>query len=95
MQSICNDILSQHKRGRPIKKIMFIWSVRDLHMVSSVLEYDRTYYEQNESKQLPHSFSPDLLHRDTVAVGMLETYFHLTKERDSSKFNEANIRPEL
>ena len=94
MQSICNDVLSQHKRGRPLDKMMFIWSVRDLHMVNSVLEYDRTYYEQNESKQLPLSFSPDLLKRDSTD-GVLETYFHLTKERDSSKFLEANIRPEL
>ena len=94
MQSICNDVLQQHHRGRPVEKIMFIWSVRDLYMVNSVLEYDRKYYEENEPKQLPHSFSPDLLDRGADG-GVLETYFHLTKERDSKKFQEANIHPEL
>jgi len=93
MQSICNDILYQNNRGRPINKVMFVWSVRDLYMVNSVLEYDRKYYAENMSNRLPHSFSPDLLNRNLGEV--LETYFHLTRERDSSKFEEANIRPEL
>jgi len=93
MQSICNDILYQNNRGRPINKVMFVWSVRDLYMVNSVLEYDRKYYAENMSGRLPHSFSPDLLNRNLGEV--LETYFHLTRERDSSKFEEANIRPEL
>lgn len=93
MQSICNDVLYQHNRGRPINKVMFVWSVRDLYIVNSVLEYDRKYYAENMPGQLPHSFSPDLLNRNLGEV--LETYFHLTRERDSSKFEEANIRPEL
>ncbi|EDO38081.1 predicted protein, partial [Nematostella vectensis] len=29
MQSICNDILHQRRRGRDIRKVIFVWSVRD------------------------------------------------------------------
>ena len=70
---------------------MFIWSVRDLHMVNSVLEHDRKYTEENIPKNLPTSFSPDLLNRSCGDI--LETHFHLTKERDESRFAEANIDP--
>lgn len=94
MQSICNDVLYQRRRGRDIKKVMFIWSVRDLFMVTSVLDYDKEYFQQNTDYRLPISFCPDLVVRGEPQ-GVMENYFHLTRERDSSKFAEANIRPEI
>lgn len=94
MQSICNDILYQSRRGRDLKKLMFVWSVRDLYMVTSVLEYDKEYFSKDSDHRLPYSFSPDMLVRD-APEDKLETYFHLTRERDTSKFDEANIKPEI
>ena len=93
MQSICNDILHQRRRGRDIRKVMFIWSVRDLFMVRSVLDYDKEYFQQNSDHRLPFSFIPDLVVRGEPWE-VMENYFHLTRQRDSSKFEAANIRPE-
>jgi len=36
MQSITNDLLEQHCRGRPLKLISFIWSVRDRAMLGAL-----------------------------------------------------------
>lgn len=94
MQSICNDVLHQRRRGRDIRKVMFIWSVRDLFMVTAVLDYDKEYLQQNSDHRLPHSFTPDLVARGEPKE-VMENYFHLTRERDSSKFEEANILPEM
>ncbi|KXJ28514.1 Cytochrome b-245 heavy chain [Exaiptasia diaphana] len=94
MQSICNDLLYQRRRGRDLKKVMFVWSVRDLYMVTSVLQYDQECFHKNSDLRLPYSFSPDLLDRSTPEE-ILETYFHLTRERNTSKFTEGNIRPEI
>lgn len=75
-------------------KVMFIWSVRDLFMVTSVLDYDKEYFQKNTNLRLPISFCPDLIVRGQPQE-VMENYFHLTRERDSSKFEEANIRPEM
>lgn len=97
LQSICNDILYQSRRGRELKKLMFVWSVRDLFMVSSILEYDKEYFNKDSDHRLPYSFSPDLIDRDAPedAEDIMENYFHLTRERDSTNFAEANIQPEV
>lgn len=73
---------------------MFIWSVRDLFMVTSVLDYDKEYFQKNTNLRLPISFCPDLVVRGQPQE-VMENYFHLTRERDSSKFEEASIRPEM
>lgn len=44
-------------------KVMFIWSVRDLFMVTSVLDYDKEYFQKNTNVRLPISFCPDLVVR--------------------------------
>lgn len=94
MQSICNDVLHQRRRGRDIRKVMFIWSVRDLFMVTAVLDYDKEYFQQSSDHRLPLSFTPDLVARGE-SKEVMENYFHLTRERDSSKFEVANILPEV
>ena len=94
MQSICNDVLHQHRRGRDIRKVMFIWSVRDIFMVTSVLDYHKEYFQQNSDHPLPTSITPDLVVGGKPSK-VMENYFHLTREKDSSRFEEANIRPEI
>lgn len=63
-------------------------------MVDSVLEYDKEYIKMNHQKNLPISFQPDLLNRE-VDKEVMENYFHLTQERDASKYEEANVHPNL
>ncbi|MEW5297176.1 MAG: hypothetical protein WDW36_000401 [Sanguina aurantia] len=60
MQSIFNDLLSQRARGRPISKLWFVWSVREKHMLSSVL-HNTKFARKHLPAQLPTSFSPDLI----------------------------------
>lgn len=94
MQSICNYLIYQSRMGRDLKKVMFVWSVRDLFMVTSVLQYDKEYFNKDSDLRLPYSFSPDLLDRN-ASEEILETYFHLTRERNTSNFTEGNIRPDI
>jgi len=43
MHSICNDLIFQHKmKGRPLKKIWFVWSVREKQMIDHVLDHGST-----------------------------------------------------
>lgn len=46
IQSVFNSLLDQHSRGRPLKKVWFLWSVRDTAMLDSdrgVLMHDKAY----------------------------------------------------
>ena len=63
-------------------------------MVTAVLDYDKEYFQHNADHRLPMSFVPDLVARGE-SQEVMENYFHLTKERDASKFAEANIHPEM
>jgi hypothetical protein len=36
MQSIASDLIAQHQQGRPLKKVFFVWSVRDRAMGEEV-----------------------------------------------------------
>ena len=36
MQSITNDLMHQHRQGRPLKSVYFVWSVRDKAMVQAM-----------------------------------------------------------
>ena len=94
MQSICNDLIHQSNRGRPLKKVYFIWSVRDAFMVTSVLEYDTQYFGDKIPQSLPYSFSPDLL-SENLGQNVLDAQFYLTRAREPKDYESANIRPEL
>ena len=65
MQSVCNELLDQHKRGREMLRMWFVWSVADKFMVNSM--YDETYAETEAMAKLPlpmpKSFQPNLLKR--------------------------------
>ncbi|KAK9810903.1 hypothetical protein WJX73_006915 [Symbiochloris irregularis] len=108
MQSVLNHLMADVKSGRPIKKIWFIWSVNDSHMVDSVLLHDGVYARKQLLDRLPSGFSPDTIQAPLVADpaavqaqnagkddSQLHTEFFLTKVRDPSGFAEANIRPDL
>jgi len=94
MQSICNDLVHQYRRGRPLKKIFFIWSVRDAFMVTSVLDYDKQYFGEKLQKSLPYSFSPDLL-SENQEESVLDAQFYLTRARQPEDYEKANINPKL
>ena len=93
MQSICNDLVHQSLRGRPLKKVFFIWSVRDAFMVTSVLDYDKKYFDDRIPKELPYSFSPDLL-SENLEESILDAQYYLTRARKPEDYESANIRPE-
>lgn len=60
MQSICNDLIYQvEHQGRPIKKIYFLWSVRDKEVVDALSDSSPKHLVANR-------FTPDLLHRGSV-----------------------------
>ena len=94
MQSICNDLIHQSLRGRPLKKIFFIWSVRDAFMVTSVLDYDQQYFGHKVPQTLPYSFSPDML-SENLDEDVLDAQFYLTRARGAEDYASANIRPEM
>jgi len=56
MQSICNDLLYQHKvKGRMLKKVWFVWTLRDLQMLTDVL------HGNDEEKKNPQTEAADCL----------------------------------
>ncbi|XP_075252708.1 superoxide-generating NADPH oxidase heavy chain subunit A-like isoform X2 [Convolutriloba macropyga] len=92
LQSITSDLLSNARDGRIIDKIMFIWSVRDVHMITSVLDFDQQYFQQQLPKTLPTSFQPDLLETSRHdASSTLECHYHVTEYRSRGRFEQGNI----
>jgi NADPH oxidase len=77
MQSICNDLWHQHGQGRPLKKMHFIWSVRDRYLLGSIADSSQMPVASSSGPPaaaaaaaappppppLPMSFSPNLLNR--------------------------------
>mmetsp|Transcript_26152 Transcript_26152/g.57296 ORF Transcript_26152/g.57296 Transcript_26152/m.57296 type:complete len:563 (-) Transcript_26152:177-1865(-) len=88
MQSICNSLLDQHARGRPLKKVWFVWSVRDRYLVDAMLDHDgatKIAKQSMEAKEdakatsssthtpvLPYSFSPSLLRDQKTSIAINE-----------------------
>ncbi|GAQ85633.1 Ferric reductase [Klebsormidium nitens] len=108
MQSMVNTLMADAHRGRPVKKVWLVWSVRDDHLIRSVLPHDGVYERKQLPKRLPTSFSPDVIADDLSAdpgdvqpekplkeARQLHTEFYLTQVRDPSGFADANIQPEL
>lgn len=92
LQSMCNQLMYEHLRGRNIKKIMFIWSVKDKFLYESIADNPDAYYLKKLPAKLPFSFQPDgMLKHEHEHV--LESYFHLTYVRDKEEYQKANIDP--
>lgn len=84
LQSICNELLNQKNRGRALKKILFIWSVKDINYINEG-------FIDGLPKSLPISFQPDLLNEKNNDV--LISWFHLTTYRKESEYYKDNIHP--
>jgi predicted ferric reductase len=65
MQSITNQLLHEHESSsRPLKKIYFVWSVRDKDMISAVREnLPNNVQERTTTKSYP--FVPDLVKKSS------------------------------
>lgn len=85
LQSIARELMSQKSRGRDVKKIMFIWSVRDRNMLNS--EEIADFYRRD----LPVVFQPDFF--EVKEDETLQCRFHLTSARSESEFYKGNIHP--
>ena len=51
MQSIYNELLIQHVRGRPFVKVKLIWSLRDEGMLHSVAGHSDCFYDKQDIHQ--------------------------------------------
>lgn len=93
LQSICNNLIYEHLRGRDLKKIFFIWSVKDRFFYEAIADNPNSFYAKKlPSNRLPFSFQPDGLLRHEYE-NILEPFFHLTFARDEEDFAKANIDP--
>lgn len=73
MQSLCNSLVYDHEeRGRPLKLLYFIWSVRDKAMADALHDHDnatgttlpghhRLGQTEEQTRLSTRSFQPDLL----------------------------------
>ena len=61
MQSISNELLDCHRRGRPLQRLWFLWTVRDrlLEIVDTTRD-GKMQYKDNRL-DLPMAFQPNLL----------------------------------
>lgn len=84
LQSICNELMSQKIRGRKLKKILFIWSVKDMTLMNNS-------FIDGLPHEIPLSFQPDGLEYEETEI--LECKFHLTNSRKESEFYKGNIHP--
>jgi ferredoxin-NADP reductase len=79
MQSICNDLIVQYFRGREIKKIKFIWAVRDRGMARAVADYKKNFW----NKKLDAKEIPELLQKDFFTFqnfeNLIDSEFYVTK----------------
>jgi len=93
MQSVCNQLVFEHMRGRLLKKILFIWSVKDKFLFDEVVESPNALYMKKvASTRLPKSFQPDVLIKHEYEQ-VLEACFHLSTVRKEEDFKTGNINP--
>ena len=92
LQSICNQLIYEHLRGRGLKKILFIWSVKDKFLYDTVADNPEAYYIKKLPSKLPFSFQPDVMIKHEHEH-VLESCFHLTSIRNEKDYNKANINP--
>eukprot|EP00511_Aplanochytrium_stocchinoi_P009489 CAMPEP_0204870182 /NCGR_PEP_ID=MMETSP1348-20121228/31753_1 /ASSEMBLY_ACC=CAM_ASM_000700 /TAXON_ID=215587 /ORGANISM="Aplanochytrium stocchinoi, Strain GSBS06" /LENGTH=487 /DNA_ID=CAMNT_0052023869 /DNA_START=104 /DNA_END=1564 /DNA_ORIENTATION=+ len=100
MHSITNSLREQHERGRALKKVYNVWTVRDKFMIHSVYSTNKNI--NMSVNNLPKSFQPDMLRIDSdqELLSGTETIFkirlYLTKlKRKRDEYQVANISPEM
>ena len=57
-QSICNDLIEAHSRGRKLVRIFFIWVVRDLGIVHAMI--DSNHFPTNRNKKTDIILMPSI-----------------------------------
>ena len=83
MQSICNQLIYEHLRGRAIKRIFFIWSVEDDFLIKEVTENTSSFYSKKlPSAKLQITFQPDVLVKHELG-NVLESFFHLSTKKEA------------
>uniref|UniRef100_A0A6T7H5I0 FAD-binding FR-type domain-containing protein n=1 Tax=Attheya septentrionalis TaxID=420275 RepID=A0A6T7H5I0_9STRA len=94
MQSICNSLIHQHTQiGRPLKKLYFVWSVRDEDMVDALHDDEeggttipgRHNLNKSVDRLGTTRFQPDLLER----VNLVDS-FRIPKTTAANKNNSKN-----
>lgn len=79
LQSICNELIVQRFRGRDIKKIKFIWAIRDRGMARAVADYKENFW----NKKVNINFIPELFQTELLAIQNLEDFidseFYVTR----------------
>ena len=71
LQSICNSLLQQHKLGRKLKSIVFVWSVREQSMLEAFpASVGNNAFEKN--------FVPNLIQPASSSSVMFDTQYYLT-----------------
>lgn len=95
LQSICNQLVYEHLRGRKIKKIFFIWSVKDKFLYQTVSDNTDAFYLKNLpiTNKLPFAFQPNVLIKHEHEQ-VLNSFFHLTSVRNESEYYKGNINPQ-
>ena len=88
MQSIYNELLIQHIRGRPFIKVKLIWSLRDIGMLNSIANHVDSLYDKKDI--LPSQISMfkkcNLVNLQFTKV--MEPNFYLTKNVTLEDKNE-------
>eukprot|EP00662_Eupelagonemidae_sp_cell21_P008015 gene8015-17145_t len=73
LQSVTNDLIAQHRAGRPLRHIYFVWSVRDKFMLDAMHRGLTPETSPGDGAglrtRLPLSFQPDLLDRHELQFG--------------------------
>mmetsp|Transcript_5820 Transcript_5820/g.6678 ORF Transcript_5820/g.6678 Transcript_5820/m.6678 type:complete len:163 (+) Transcript_5820:3-491(+) len=95
-----NSLKEQYKRGRPLKKVCNVWTVRDRFMINSV--YSTNSKTNMSVNNLPMSFQPDILHIDSDQEllsgtdSIFKSRLYLTKlQRNKDEYLMANISKEM
>jgi NAD(P)H-flavin reductase len=56
LQSLYSDLIHQVQRGRPLRKVLFVWSVKDRALVDALHDH----HKDNEDAYLPMAFQPPM-----------------------------------
>ena len=79
LQSICNDLIIQKFRGRDIKKIKFIWAMKEKQIVRSVADYKDNFW----NKKLSDEVASQIYKTHNIVIPNLENFidsqFYVTR----------------
>lgn len=95
-QSILNDLIAQQDNGRKLRKVYFLWSVKDRALVDSISpDLMESSGPLLDSVHTPLSFQPGMegIPSKVASKDVFENRFYLTKVRSEDHYKEGNIDP--